>query len=317
MERAAVGPAFAEALRRERTRYNARLAEASASGGFDAGLFLDSLRTHVAPLVEAAAVIDPACAPALTDSLFDLALGAARASGGVFAPSGDWTMLMEGLSARVAEAPSRVPAALYNGLSVLSQTPHVRVGEWVAAFLKVGRLCRDASSCLAAGQSLAWLCGMAHYREGALGILATLPPQAAAAALGLRDPKSVTEALTRLAADPWARPDGGVGELPRLMHRVGGFRGFGGPFLAPPVVRNEEGVLYASDGLRWWRLYADNFGAVLLIDEGPGGGGSKMGALSTAYQRLPGLADCHSWAIAGGTLAAATPHSHTLSVVAC
>lgn len=325
MEREGVGPAFAAALRRGREAYNARLAEAAASGGFDAELFLASLGAHAAPHVEAAAAADPACAGPLCDALFDLALSAARRTGGVFSPPADWGLLMQGLSAQAAQAPSRVPSALLNALGYLDAAG-ARRGDWVAGLLRAGRLCPEAPSLLAAGQALAWLCGVAHFRDGALDALAGLPPGAAASLLGLESPYAVPAALARLRRDPWAAPDGGRRAAPAVAHRVGGFRGFGGPFLAPPALRACGPHLYAGTGGRWWRLHADAFGASFVPSDPPGDAPPDPSALSLEpggrvsrggrWAKVPELADCRSWAAAGPTLAAAGPRSHRVWVVA-
>ena len=50
----------------------------------------------------------------------------------------------------------------------------------------------------------------------------------------------------------------------RVAAAVGGFKGFGGPFLSPPAVLASGGALYAFDRAFLWRLHADCFGAVFL-----------------------------------------------------
>lgn len=325
MEREGVGPAFAAALRRGREAFNARIAEAAASGGFDAGLFLASLRVHAAPHVEAAAKSDPACADALTEALFGLALAQARRTGGVFSPPADWSILMEAMSAHAAEAPSRVPTALFSALDYLDDAG-ARRADWVSGMLRAARLCPDAQAALAAGQAMAWLCGVAHFRDGALAALSGLPPKAAASLLQLKDPAAAAPALARLREDPWALPAAGRGGPPRVVHRVGGFRGFGGPFLAPPALRSCADAIFATDGQGWWRLHADSFGATLVPGDAPPDGEPAASPLSFElggrvsregrWTHLPELDDCRAWAAAGPTLAAAGPRSHVVRVVA-
>ena len=325
MEREGVGPAFAAALRRGREGFNARLSEAAAAGGFDAGLFLASLRAHAAPHVEAAARTDPACAEPLTEALFGLALGQARRPGGVFSPPADWSILMEALAPLIAEAPSRIPSALLNALAYLDGAG-ARRADWVSGILRAARLLPDASACLAAGQALAWLCGVAHFRDGALAALERLPPKAAASLLGLKEPAAAAPAVARLRSDPWARAAGGLKASLRVVHRVGGFRGFAGPFLTPPSLRSGPDALFASDGQGWWRLHADSYGATLLPDTEPAAAGSGASPLSFEpggrvsrdgrWTRLAELDGCRSWAAVGSTLAAASPRSHFILVVA-
>jgi hypothetical protein len=64
------------------------------------------------------------------------------------------------------------------------------------------------------------------------------------------------------------------------MFRVGGFRGFGGPFVAPPELRYAgQNRFYVGDGEGWWLLVVDGYGTSLhrlaeeprgVKDEGPG-----------------------------------------------
>jgi hypothetical protein len=99
----------------------------------------------------------------------------------------------------------------------------------------------------------AWRCGAVQWRSAALGAAADLPESVLGGAARLRpggaagspwdapvaadaDPWDV---LARNAQDPWWWP-GLTGPW-----RIGGFRGFGGPWVRIPE-------LLGGDGLRWW-----------------------------------------------------------------
>ena len=47
------------------------------------------------------------------------------------------------------------------------------------------------------------------------------------------------------------------------MAVIGGFRGFGGPFVSPPEVVQAEGGIFAFDSEYCHELHADCFGATL------------------------------------------------------
>ncbi|WP_163543423.1 hypothetical protein [Occultella kanbiaonis] len=100
----------------------------------------------------------------------------------------------------------------------------------------------------------AWRCGAVQWRSAALGAAVDLPPAVLGGAARLRpggaagspweapvaaadtDPRGV---MARNAQDPWWWP-GLTGPW-----RIGGFRGFGGPWVRIPE-------LLGGDGLRWW-----------------------------------------------------------------
>lgn len=319
---AGVGPGLRAALERGRRRYNAALAEAASGGDFDVDAFLASFAAAAGPAAEAAG----AAAPEAVDALFELALAQGRRSGGPFLPPAGWAALLPALGPRFAEAPARLAPALYNALHNIERFPGARPAEWRERLARAAAACPDAAAVLAAGQAAAWLCGMAHYREGGLAALASLSPRAAAAVLGLPE-RGAAAALRALKDDPWAPPDGDEGRMIKVAHRVGGFRGFGGPFLSPPVLTYASGVIFARQGEGVWRLHADRFGAALTReDAGPWkpdaapegfslGADGRMGC-GGRWTRLSELAGPSSWASDGRCLAATLPRSHFVYVAA-
>lgn len=319
---AGVGPGLRAALERGRRRYNAALAEAASAGDFDAAAFLASFAAAAGPAAEAAG----AAAPEAVDALFELALAQGRRSGGRFLPPAGWSALLPALGPRFAEAPARLAPALYNALHNIERFPGARPADWCARMARAAAACPDAAAVLAAGQASAWLCGMAHYREGGIAALASLPPAAAAAVLGLPE-RGATAAVRSLKDDPWAPPDGAEGRMIKVAHRVGGFRGFGGPFLSPPVLTYASGVIYARQGSGVWRLHADRFGAALTReDAGPWKAEAAPEGFSLdsdgrmgydgRWTRLAELAGSSSWVSDGRCLAATLPRSHFVFVAA-
>ena len=93
-------------------------------------------------------------------------------------------------------------------------------------------------------------------------------------------------ALERHARDPWWWP--GVAAAPGVLRRIGGFRGFGGPWLGAPrvVPGGPTGCSVAADGARW-AIVADVHGAAVtrLADEPDG---ARAGARRRALGRCRG-----------------------------
>jgi hypothetical protein len=114
----------------------------------------------------------------------------------------------------------------------------------------------------------------------------------------------------------------------QLVRRVGAFRGFGGLFMAPPMVICPSGQFVVSDGTGHWLLCADRFGATFHRSAAPLNGPAAM---SEPFYRLdtrgkvtrgrhsatfPELAGSQSSAADGATLAVTTPLSHAVYLVA-
>ncbi|TDE88888.1 hypothetical protein EXU48_21475 [Occultella glacieicola] len=165
----------------------------------------------------------------------------------------------------------------------------------------------------------AWRCGAVRWRGAALAAAGHLPEPVLAGALRLgsaspggaasgapweapppaADPRAV---LARNARDPWWWP-GRPGPW-----RIGGFRGFGGPWIRIPE-------LLGGDGLRWWvRTEATpTDGAAGADDIGPDGytghtghtGHTGAGAAPPAHRYWVVHADVH-----GSHTAPAAPPAH-------
>lgn len=272
MAAALTGP-FARELENNRSRFNAKFAEARwERPRLDPAAFRNVLAVVVAPVVEAVDAVAPDRAALAAEALYDLALdltgqdllGPAARSAAVAA---GWAALLPRLGRFLAEAPRSVAGAVTNALYNLASTPGARPEEWMGRMLALADHCPDAETLLTAGQVAAWRAGMAHYRAGALDLCRTLPPPIARVALGLpaesEPPDSVIDAL---AADPWLAPDrfGHSSPLPRslsIVARAGAFRGFGGLFLRPPIVACAGEHFLVSDGEDSWLLVADACGA--------------------------------------------------------
>jgi len=327
---------FRDVLLARRERYNAIFAEARHyQPQLDGAAFGLVLIDYVAPLVEAAAGAG-GDAEAVTDGLYACALE--LYGHGMLGPERNdpWVTAgwkaMTGLARPLGRAPRRIAAAVSNALRILGQTPGARPAAWLEGLRACAEIVDEPETLLRAGQALAWRCGLAHYRTDALAILAALPAPLAARVLELPDPARVAEALSRMAADPWHDPRQPA-HPPRLTRvaRIGGFRGFGGVFLAPPAVTLINGELHAQDGNAEggvWRICADAFGATFhrtvidkWIEAGTRGSPFKLvkghvSKIGAGEADFPDLAVVTSVAATATTLAASSPLSHYVWLVA-
>jgi hypothetical protein len=188
---------------------------------------------------------------------------------------------------------------------------------------------------------------MAQYRSEALDLAETLPRAIAARVLlpAGSSPESVPHVLARLRSDPWFDPravaeaasfgtagpaNRQAGSLPhgsplRIVAEVGGFRGFGGECLRPPLVAAHDDSLYVSDGTSVWLLLADAFGAVLHrvsepLPKNRSNGRyvlKKDGTVHGPAEKVtfPLLAGASSSAATATTLAVTLPMSHRVFLV--
>jgi len=331
------GP-FAQILEANRSRFNARFAEARRiQPRLDPLIFAECLRSTVAQVVEAVHHVRPEKAAEAAEVLYDLSLDLLGQE--FLGPNSRYPFIVEGwrfllprLSRFIAEAPREVVGSTTNALYNLSTTPGARPGEWAASLLELVEVCPDAPTLLRAGQVAAWRAGMAHYRLSALDLCRDLPPPVALTALGLSPQAKhppLDTLIDSLKANPWLHPDS---HLPpptshlQIVSRVGAFRGFGGLFLEPPLVWPADDDFVVSDGEGTWLLMADVFGATFhradikvssLKASSPftinKAGSVSFGKTSRAF---PELANANSSAGNNTTLAVTTPLSHAVYLIA-
>ena len=340
-------PTFKKIHEEKRGRMNAQFAEARlANPALDGAAVLECLETTIAPAVDAVAAVRAERADPALEALYPLAL-ALLGQDLLGAHTRDpligegWRALLPVAARQLAEAPETVAGALTNALFNLSRTPGVRGREWIANLSELAPRCAEMATLLKVGQVLAWRAGLAQYRTGALALCAQLDPTLARAALGVPAGSRLDMAaiLKQLADDPWLNPaalDGRPRQVAlRIVARVGAFRGFDGPFIAPPTVSAAGEALLVTDGEGTWQLTADVFGATFhrvtptlrsgqASDGGRGTGGLgawkvergpkvTLGPLSATFRELP---DISSSAAVGQTLAVTTALSHAVYLIA-
>ena len=343
------GP-FAQILEANRSRFNARFAEARRiQPRLDPLIFAECLRSTVAQVVEAVHHVRPEKAAEAAEVLYDLSLDLLGQE--FLGPNSRYPFIVEGwrfllprLSRFIAGSPREFVGSTTNALYNLSTTPGARPGEWAASLLKLVEVCPDAPTLLRAGQVAAWRAGMAHYRLSALDLCRDLPPPVALTALGLSpqaEHPPLDTLIESLKANPWLSPASNL-QSPtplrlasgaivsnyqlQIVSRVGAFRGFGGLFLEPPLVWPADDDFVVSDGEGTWLLMADVFGATFhradikapsLKTSSPftinKAGSVSFGKTSRAF---PELANANSSAGNNTTLAVTTPLSHAVYLIA-
>lgn len=162
----------------------------------------------------------------------------------------------------VAGADTELPAV--DGLDLDSAGD--RVGAWGGdrrLYTRFLARALSASAGIEAGEArhlaviAGWRAGVLGLREEALSSAVLARPAAAAAALGIAE-QDLPAFLAAQALDRFSLPghDG-------LVARVGGFRGFGGPWIAPPSSPRfvGDGRIEVDCGSELWSITADVFGA--------------------------------------------------------
>lgn len=332
------GP-FAQILEANRARFNARFAEARRfQPRLDPEAFKEHLRSIVAPIVEAVARERADKAAETAEALYDLSLDLLGQeflgpnSRYPFIVDG-WRYLLPRLPRFVAEAPREFVGSMTNALYNLSATPGAHPHEWAASLLQLAEVCPDAPMLLKAGQVAAWRAGMAHYRLNALDLCRDLPSPVALTALGL-SPQSehppLDSLIESLKANPWLHPTSDLRPLTsdlQIVARVGAFRGFGGLFLAPPLVFSSGDQFIVTDGEGSWLLTADCFGATWHRTEAQPvetksaarftiNRDGQVSVNGTPTREFPELANAQSSAANRTTLAVTTPLSHAVYLIA-
>jgi hypothetical protein len=324
----------ASILRSGRDQYNARFAIARRRWPeLDPQSFTFFFESFVAPIVAIAEVTRPGCAVAATEAAYDVALelvgqrlaGSNPRHSAIHAL---WAQAIGPLAPLWARDPARLLPALNNAAHQLATTSGARAAEWITELARLGRQCTTPDDLLRLGQVLAWRCGLAHFRIGALATADALPETLALAATGAPAHARWGDVRARFAADPWWDPRGraeAAATRPTLTALVGDFRGFDGLFLAPPLVAASQGHLLVRSGDEVWLLTADVFGATLhratageaaafAVDAS-----RKQDAALATISRQPDLAafgSVTSSAVLGRTLALTGSLTHRVALAA-
>jgi hypothetical protein len=335
----AAGP-MAESLKRNRASFNTRFAMALRGGArIDIEAFQSHLATTVDAIVRQVANQFAEKVDITTLTLFDLSLE--LFSEKLLGPDSSepaihdaWHMLLPQIPQLVARNPRRIAASVTNAVHQIAANPDARPAEWISRMAALGPQCDDVLQFLQLGQVIAWVSGCPQFRRDALQLARTLPLEIQVALLDCdqKTPQNrIVQAIDSVAANPWQPLTAVLTDLNRqrirIVRQAGGFRGFEGPFLRPPVVASIGSQLVASDGHDCWTMYADVYGCqfvrstATIPERGRLTGSLKLSAKGTvnwdgASTTLSELADWNSAACDGQTLAVTIPSSHHVFLVA-
>jgi len=242
-----------------------------------------------------------------------------------------WKHVLPAAAALLAQAPSRILAAVSNALHTLAGTSGARPLDWIDALTRLAPRCPDVTTFLCVGQVLGWRAGLAHLRASALDTAARLPPDLAMAAVGATSGDWPT-LLARLHEDVWFDPGQTTPAAPgpRIAKEAGAFRGLGGLFLVPPQVAATDGGWLVRSAEQHWYLALDAFGVTfhratvdewnavsheprLPPDTALAGATLRQGSATLA---LPTVGPITSAAAAGSTVALTSAHTHSIAFVA-
>lgn len=161
-----------------------------------------------------------------------------------------WRELFCAYPALFVQDPRRAIAAISNALVQLCQHSGADPARWLHELQRLGGACEQLDDFLALGQILAWRCGMAHYRKGALALLPGLPDSLKAHLLA-------GQSLADWQDSPWTGlPLKGLG----IVYVTGRYAGWGGRLHEPPRLGFEGDALLVADSLACWYLFADAWG---------------------------------------------------------
>ncbi len=334
-----INAVFAKALAARRDVLNEKFALARRfRPKLDAGVFAGHLERSVGPIVAAVGELESDNLFEVVEVLYDISLELVGSE--LLGPKSRFPVLSEGwerllriFPRHLAESPLVFAGSITNALYQLTMAPGARPRDWIETMESLAEAAETVSLLLEAGKVAAWRAGLPGYRESALAVCATLPEPLARIALGIpHSALDVAGLLARMKSDPWLvpavfaeQPD--QAKVPRIVARVGGFRGFGGFFRRPPDVIVHNGDFLLTDGEEWWVLIADAFGATLHRVPPPGGadlpdagpftlhpdGTVEAGGSRTEF---PELAEWQSAASNATTLVVTKRHSHVVRLVA-
>ncbi|MEZ6136028.1 MAG: hypothetical protein R3C53_14095 [Pirellulaceae bacterium] len=266
-----ISDAFAAVLREQREELNRQfVAKSHFTGGLSGADFRQVLADLVDPIVASVAEVMPECTRGVATELFELSLelvGAGALGQGATnsAIARVWSNLLPTIPRLMSRDARVVAGSLSNAAFHISRCQPDRSELWFTTMHRLVEQCDGVPKLLDCAAIAAWRSGMVQYRNAAIAAAAKLPATLACLALGIPADadQDLPATLTHLQTSPWHNPQ--IKHDPptlQLTRRVGDFRGFGGPFLRPPLVCGTASRLFVSDGTATWELLADCFGTL-------------------------------------------------------
>ncbi|MBK8228973.1 MAG: hypothetical protein IPK72_00015 [Candidatus Eisenbacteria bacterium] len=306
-------------LQATRDDLNHRFADVRrANAGLDGQAFLSFVAESIDPLAQAVPAGNAERIRSVVDAAYDIGLelfskglvgGQARSR----QIEAAWREVATATGGLLAASPRRLLAALTNAVVNL-EGEGGRAEEWVARMATIAPRCGDLETLLRVGQVAAWRAGLAHHRSGALAVADGLDEGLVRAALDVR-------------RDRGTNYEWGSTTTPGSIRNG---RGFGGLFRQPPQVAAAEEQFLVRSGAEHWLMTVDLYGATFHRATA---GEFEQAAQNRAWPRdlelkrgtlvrggqslaLPVLEQPNSLVASAYTVAATTPHSHTITLVA-
>lgn len=172
-----------------------------------------------------------------------------------------WQELLPKIARQWPQRPLLIWAeALSNALYHLCLTPGARPEDWLKRMQRGLAACPSLEQVLGLAEVCAWLAGLPERRELALHQLKHWPDALLEALFDSELPAA--ELRQGLQQSAWWHPERQTPDT-ICVHALGGFRGWGGPFLFPPELFIAPGQVWIQSGEVCWQIVADAFGAQL------------------------------------------------------
>jgi hypothetical protein len=167
------------------------------------------------------------------------------------------------------ENPDLYLSSISNAIINIGSVDILKLNLWLSKFQKISKKAKSIHELFEAGKVIAWISGMAQYRQRALEICRQLEVTLLETILDIPNLRNVNieNFFSRLEIYPWiSLADAMKENSPRKVfniNRVGNFSGFGGKFITPPKVEltDQEFILY--DKKNFYVLFVDFFGSHL------------------------------------------------------
>ncbi|MBL8266249.1 hypothetical protein [Steroidobacter sp.] len=321
---------LAAALESRRSDFNARFRLAAQRyPQLDGQELLRFIADAVSPLAQAVHASHPDAVADVVSVAYDCALQLVGQrlsldAGRYAAIPETWREVFPAAAAVIAGQPARVIPALTNAAHQLASTDAADASRWIRSLQGLAAQCATPDELLMLGQVVAWQCGLAHYREGVLSALGSLPAALASTALGVES-RNHESTLRHLQDDRWFDPAQSSAEAFRVVRSAGAFRGFGGPFLQPPLLKSSDEGWLVRSGDDYWFLVADAFGATLhrsTAEEWNAQPERKANHVGTRLVHegkaldMPGSGPITSSGLSAGAIGCTFAHSHRILLVA-
>jgi hypothetical protein len=263
----AISSPLTEALKSGREQFNSSIAEARHRFvNFNTDAFVDFLTHHVDPIIVAVNAISSEFVLPVTVAAYDLAIeliskNLAGPSAKTSAVNDAWLLCGPAYAQLIIKDPYQFLGSLTNAVLKIEGVEGARPNQWIQEMHDISNLIENFEDFYVVGNVIAWRSGLAHLRKMALHAADSLTKEMALAAVNAKNFPDCEALYDLYLKDPWACTKSKQG---KEHQTIGKFVGFGGAFMEPPDIRIIENSFYLKSGDKYFELFADSFGAVLI-----------------------------------------------------